>query len=205
MTVVGVAPRGFDGTTFGVRPHVFVPITMRGVLSPWFDDFDDRTSHWVYAFGRPRPGVTIEQARAVLDGVYRPILREVEASLLPSNDGATMAALLAKTIVLEPGGQGQSLVHAQASTPLTLLLVITGIVLLIACANIANLLLAAGASRSTEMAVRLSLGASRARIAVQLFTESLVLAALGGAAGLLVAQWTLALFASLLPGEAFSG
>lgn len=204
LTVVGVAPRGFTGTTLGVRPRGFVPITMRGELSPWFDGFDDRTSHWVYAFGRLRPGVTLEQARTVLDGVYRPIVREVEAPLIPPVDDATRAAFLEKSIVLEPGSRGQSLVHAEASTPLTLLLVITGVVLLIACTNIANLLLARGAARSTEMVVRLSLGASRSRIAAQLLTESLVLAALGGVAGLLVAQWTLALVASILPSEVVS-
>src|SRR5690606_19398858 len=185
-------------------PRGFVPITMRGELSPWFDGFDDRTSHWVYAFGRLRPGVTLEQARTVLDGVYRPIVREVEAPLIPPVDDATRAAFLEKSIVLEPGSRGQSLVHAEASTPLTLLLVITGVVLLIACTNIANLLLARGAARSTEMVVRLSLGASRSRIAAQLLTESLVLAALGGVAGLLVAQWTLALVASILPSEVVS-
>src|SRR5262249_12202107 len=95
-------------------------------------------------------------------------------------------------------------VHQQARTPLVLLLSVTGIVLLIACANIANLLLARGAGRATEMAVRLSIGASRGQLLAQLLTESCVLALLGGVAGLLVARWTLAMIATLLPPDASS-
>jgi predicted permease len=202
LTIVGVAPRGFNSTTLGQEPEVFVPITMRGLMSPGWKGFDNRRSYWAYLFARLKPGGSIEQARAAMNGLYRPIINDAEAPLQKGMSEQTMARFRAKELVVEEGRRGQSSVHREARTPLILLFSITGIVLLIACANIANLLLARGAGRATEMAVRLSLGASRRQLLSQLLTESSVLAMLGGAAGLLVAQLTLSAIASLLPPEA---
>jgi predicted permease len=204
MTIVGVAPRGFDSTTLGAEPDVFVPVTMRAHMVPGFKGFDNRRSYWAYLFARLKPGVTIEQARAAMNGIYRPIINDVEAPLQQGMSEQTMARFKAKELVVEPGARGQSSVHREARTPLLMLMSITGIVLLIACANIANLLLARGASRAAEMAVRLSIGASRRHLLAQLLTESCVLGVLGGIAGLVVARITLALIASLLPPEAAS-
>ncbi len=199
MTIVGVAPRGFNGTTLGQDPDLFVPVTMRQLMVPGWKVFDDRRSYWAYLFGRLKPGVSIEQARTSLNGVYKPIINDVEAPLQKGMSDQTMAKFKAKPLVVQEGRRGQSSMHREARTPLTLLLSVTGIVLLIACANIANLLLARAAGRATEMAVRISIGASRRQLLAQLLTESCVLAVMGGVAGLVVARWTLATIGSLLP------
>jgi predicted permease len=207
LTIVGVAPKGFDGTTLGSQPVVFVPITMRGLLTPGWrasrqSGFDNRRNYWAYVFGRLKPGVTIEQAQLGVNAVYKPIINEVEAPLQQGMSDQTMQRFRAKQVLMEEGRRGQSSMHSEARTPLFMLLAVTGIVLLIACANIANLLLARGAGRATEMAVRLSLGASRRQLMVQLLTESCILGLFGGAIGLLVARWTLSLMGSILPGDA---
>jgi predicted permease len=199
MTIVGVAAREFEGTTLGARPDVFVPITMRGEMSRGFEGFDNRRSYWAYLFARLRPDVTIQQARAEINTIYRAIINDVEAELQEGMSEQTMARFREKEITLEEGFRGQSSLHAEVATPLILLLAITGVVLLIACANIANLLLARGANRSQEMAIRGSLGASRPQLVRQLLLESCLLAVFGGVAGVVVARWTLALIVSILP------
>jgi predicted permease len=201
LTIVGVAPKGFDGTTIGIRPAVFIPVTLRAVLDANFNTWSSRTDYWAYLFARLRPGVTIDGARAALGPQYHAIVNDVEAPLQKDISQQTMARFRAKPILLAPGGRGQSTLPDQAKTPLGLLLAVTGFVLLIACANIANLLLARSAARAGEMAIRLSIGASRARLIGQLLTESLLLAVFGGVAGLVVAQWTLVLVTSSLPPE----
>lgn len=202
FTIVGIAPRGFEGTTLGSRPLVFVPISMRGVLHPTFDGFEDRRNYWIYLFGRLKPGATPEQAAASLNAVYRSIINDVEAPLQTGMSDQTLAQFRAKKIVVQDGRRGQSDWHREARVPLLMLLATTGIVLLIACANTANLLLARGANRSLEMAVRLSIGAGRRHVIGQLLLESVVLALLGGVVSLLVARWTLAAVAAIMPPEA---
>lgn len=201
MTIVGVAPAGFTGTTLGSLPKVFVPITMRASMEPLFTaaGFDNRRSYWAYLFARLKTGVTLEQARTAINQPYRVILNEVEAPLQKGMSEATLARFRAKTIDLAPGRQGQSSVIGEVFAPLAVLLAVTGIVLLSACANIANLLLVRATRRTGEMAIRLSIGASRRHLVSQLLGESLLLALLGGAAGVLVAKWTLMLIASILP------
>src|SRR6185436_11114600 len=208
MTIVGVAPKGFAGSTAGSRPRLFVPLTMRGTMEFPFStaeahakSAEDRKDYWVYLFARLKPGVTREQAAAAINQPYRALLNDVEASLQSMSD-QTLGRFRAKQVTLQPGARGQSSLHKEARTPLVLLFSVTAVVLLIACANIANLLLARSAARSGEMAIRLAVGANRRQIVGQLLLEACLLAAMGGAAGLIVARWTLALIASMLPADA---
>ena len=201
MTVVGVTPRGFNGTTLGQNPDVFVPLTMRGLVNPGFNGFENRRQYWAYVFGRLKPGISREQATVAINGPYRAILNDVEAPLQKGMSEQTMARFKTKEITTEAGHRGQSSFDNEARTPLTILLVVTGTVLLIACANIANLLLVRGAGRAAEMAVRLSIGANRRQLITQLLAESIMLAAFGAIAGLFVAKWTLDLIASIMPAD----
>jgi predicted permease len=201
LTIVGVAPRGFSGTTLGEKPDVFVPLTMRHLMQSGFNGFDNRRNYWAYLFARRKPGVSLEQATVAINGPYRSILHDVEAPLQTGMSEQTMARFKAKQITMEAGERGQSSFDNDARTPLIILLAVTGTVLLIACANIANLLLVRGAGRAAEMAVRLSIGASRRQLVAQLLTESIMLAAFGAVAGLFVAKWTLDLIASIMPAE----
>ena len=199
LTIVGVAPAGFEGTTLGVPAVIFVPITMRGVLSPGDGGFEDRRNYWAYLFARLRPGVSTEQARAVLGPLYRSILTEVEAPLHTDLSERRLAEFVARPILIRDGRRGQSFLDDAVTPPLLLLFAVTGVVVLIACANVANLLLARLSARAAEMAVRLSIGATRRHLIVQLLTESCLLALLGGAAGLLVGHWTLQGLGTFLP------
>ena len=201
LTIVGVAPAGFEGTTLGSKPQLFVPITLRNLVEPGWNQFANRRSYWAYVFGRLRPGVSIDQARSQLNVQYHALVND-EAGLQKGMSDQTLARFKAKQILMEDGARGQSSVDTEAATPLKLLLGVTGLVLLIACANIANLLLARAAARSGEMAIRLSIGASRWQLIVQLLTEAVVLSIAGGVAGILVAKWTLDLILSLLPSDA---
>src|SRR5262249_3451724 len=148
------------------------------------------------------PGVTLQQAATALNGPYHAILNDVEAPLQKGMSPQTLARFKAKTIVLDEGSRGQSSVSREARPPLTLLLGVTAFVLVIACANIANLLLARAASRAGEMAVRLSIGAGRGQLIRQLLGESCLLALFGGVGGIVVAYWTMNLMLAILPKEA---
>ena len=199
MTIVGVAPRGFNSTTMGTRPQVFVPITLRALMRPGWKGFEERRNYWAYLFARLKPGVSIEQARTAINVSYHAIVNNVEAPLQQGMSDKTMTVFRSKHVELKPGSRGQSSVSREAQTPLTLLLAVTAFVLLIACANIANLLLARGASRSGEMAVRLSIGGSRRQLIAQLMAESCLLGLIGGVFSLAVARATLGAMASVLP------
>ena len=163
MTVVGVGPEGFDGTTLAAKPAVFVPITLRDIFQPGarISSFENRRSYWAYVFGRLKPGLSIEQARTAINVPYNAILNDVEAPLQVGMSDQTMAKFRQRQVTIVPGERGQTSIDRDARSPLILLLAVTVFVLLIACANIANLLLARSAARAGEMAVRLSIGASR--------------------------------------------
>ena len=202
LTVVGVAAPTFHGTTFGERPDVYVPLTMREALEGVDAGFDERRSYWIYAFGRLAPGVSPEPAAAALNQLYSGIIQETELELQTRMTAADLEAFAAKPLILRPGDRGQSRIDEEAGGPILFMMVVTVLVLLIACANIANLLLARGARRQTELAIRNSLGAHRWQLIRQLLAEALLLAALGGVAALGVARGTLVLIGSMMPIEA---
>lgn len=201
LEVVGVAPAGFAGTTLGERADVFVPISLRWVLEPQAgDDSGNRLSHWVYLFARLAPGVTAEEAATAINLTHRQLVEELELPAQTSTDPEWLARFRAKELVLSDGSRGQSTVSGQAATPLALLLAAAGLVLLVACLNIANLLLARGAARAGELAVRRSMGAGRGRLLRQLLLESLLLAAFGAALSLPVGMLVMDGIATLMQG-----
>jgi predicted permease len=202
MTIIGVAPRDFRSATLGSSPSIFVPLSMREALTPGWKGLTDRRNYWIYLFGRLKPGVSIEQAQATINGSFRAIIKDVDLPLQKGASDRYRERFLSQTMNLEPGAQGQSNMMQEARTPLILLLTITGFVLLIACANIANLLLARSANRAKEFAIRLSLGASRSQVIAQLMAEALLLAVLAGVAALFVAYGTSQFILSVMPPDA---
>ena len=204
MTIVGVAPRGFKGTTFGMNPQIFVPVTMRveqqGMpMMPY-----RRIYYWLHVFGRLNPGVTLEQAAAVTNVQYRNFLMEYdvpETEPLPGVDGTIMNHFREKQLLLKPGARGQSW-QFNGNEKMYIFMGGTLLLLIIACANVTNLLAARGMARTGEMALRGSLGATRGQIIAQLLTESFILVLTAGAAGVLAAHWILRIIISLFPAEA---
>jgi predicted permease len=203
LTIVGVAPERFAGTTAGWNPSVFVPLTMRVRMeaNPTWDE--NRAFYWVYAFGRLKPGVSPEQARASLDTLYSGIINEVEAPLFPTMAPDVLERFRASRLAVEPGARGQSNLQRFLATPLAMLLGVTAVVLLIVCVNVANLMLARGARRAGELAIRSSIGASRRHLVLDLLLEATVLGVLGGLASLPVAFATLRAVVALVPAGTF--
>ena len=189
MTVIGVAQPGFDGVEMGNPAKVFVPIMMKTEMTPHSDGLKDRRRRlsWVTAYGRLKPGLTAEQAQASLQPLLHGIL-EIEAQQPEFTRSATSAdrqVFLRNRIQLLSGSDNG--LREDMRTPLWLLLALTGAVLLLACANLANLFLARATAREREFAVRLAIGAGRARIVRQLLVESLLLSGGGTIVGLALA------------------
>jgi predicted permease len=199
LTIVGVAPRGFSGTTFTLRPQVFLPITFSWRDAPnAFPNHASRKSYWVYLFARLKPGVSLEQAAAEINVPYRAITNDVDAPLVNDFSEQTMREFRDKTVTLESGVRGQDQLEA-SQAPLTLLLISTVLVLLIASVNIANLFLARGSARVGEIAVRASLGASKQRLLALLLLEVGLLAAAAAFASLPLTLLALRAIGGLLP------
>jgi predicted permease len=199
LTIVGVSGPGFNGLQVGSGSDVMVPMMMKAQMTPTWNDLDNRRSRWLNIMGRLKPGVTAEQAEVQLNVLYRQV-NEMEIQAIQNASESFRKRFVEKHLEVLPGGRGLSDLRTQFSSALVVLMCMVGVVLLIACANVANLLLARTASRQKEIAVRLALGAGRGRVVRQHLVESLLLAFAGSIIGLALASWTGTLLLAALPG-----
>jgi predicted permease len=189
MTVVGVVSAAFDGIQPGFVPEIYIPITMRPSLAAAPAGLDNHKDYWIKLIGRLKPGMSRERAAAGIAPLYSALLRD-ELPLFTGWDDAKKAEFLAKKLVLRDGARGRPQLSSGSGPQLMALMSMVGLVLFIACANVAGLLTARGAARQREIGIRLSLGASRARLIRQLVVESLLLSVTGAILGLAIAAWT---------------
>jgi predicted permease len=200
MTLVGVAAPSFHGLAVGEEPAIFVPLTMYSLVLPGRKGFDmeERRAHWLNVVARLKPGVTLAAAESGMNGFWKPILQN-ELQLFSRTTPTFRQAFVSRHLSVTSAANGISVLRMTFGSPLTLLMVLVALVLLIACANVANLLVARAAGRQKEIAIRLAIGASRAGIVRQILVESLTLALAGGALGVLLAMWSGTLLLRLLP------
>jgi predicted permease len=185
-TIIGVTAPEFFGASVGEAPDAWLPISMLSEFPPYMDFHNANLVQTSWAFGRLKPGVTIAQASANVNLLFQQLLRSYVGQTPSKQDLDDIA----KTrIVMTPAAAGFSRLRSQFSLSLRILMAVVAMVLLIACANVANLLLARATARQKEMAIRAAVGSGRVRLLRQLLTESLLLSLAGGAVGILVAMW----------------
>jgi predicted permease len=185
LTIVGVSQEGFDGVEPGLPAQIRVPMMMTQNLRPAFVEMYNRRQRWVNVYGRLKPGITMERAKTGLQPLFHQIIQmEVGEPGFRNASPYAREQFLKMWMDAMPGGQGNTTLRRQYETPLWVLMGVVALVLLIACANLASLLTARAAARRKEIAIRLAMGSSRLRLIQQLLTECLLLALIGGAAGI---------------------
>ncbi len=199
FTVIGVGAPDYEGTDVGVATQIWVPVTMKPVITPTWDGLNDERLTWFYLFARLKPGVTVGQAQAAMRVLYRQRQHEELKSAFFQKFPEMRDRFLRQSFSLSPAARGQSGLRHGFERPLIILQALVGVVLLIACMNVANLLLARAAARRREIAIRGALGATRGRLVRQFLAESTLIAIAGGILGLLASSWAVKVLLRLLP------
>ncbi len=184
--VIGVGPPRFSGEVVGSPTDIWIPIAMQPQVNLGEGRLDNHDANWLLCIGRLRPGVSIGAARAEVTALVQEALIDYQGAAMSPD---ALREIRSQTVAVQPGGKGFSWIRTHDSTMLFALMAMVGLVLLIACTNVATLSLVRGASRHKELSMRLALGASRRRVIRQLLTESALLAAIAGVAGFFFAEW----------------
>lgn len=198
FTVIGIAPPGFSGEVVGSPTDIWIPLSMQAQVNPGDPRLDNRDANWLVCIGRLKPGVSIGSARADMTTLVHNALIDYEAA---GNSPDKIREIRSEKVDVQPGSKGLSWIRTHDSALLFTLMALVGLVLLIACTNVANLLLARGTSRQKEISMRLALGADRLRIIRQMLTESALLASVAAIAGILLAWWGSRLLSQLVSGS----
>jgi putative ABC transport system permease protein len=198
FTIIGVMPRGFLGDIVGSPIDIWFPMSMQAQANPGYDFLKDANANWLLLMGRLKPGISLAQADAATNSLGKQIFRELYASHAPADE---YRGLLEQKIPVMAGGKGFSRMRHDFSEPLLMLMGIVGLVLLICCANVANLQLVRAAGRRREINLRLAIGAARGRLLRQLLTESLLMSLAGGVLALIFAVWASGLLLRLVAND----
>jgi predicted permease len=202
MTVVGISQAGFFGVQVGKTPDIFVPMMMTPQMTQYGETLDGWNDYWMKVLARRKPGISEKQAEAGINAVYKPLIEEQLPLIKSAWSADKRQKFLDKKVFLSSGARGRMIAQRDAGAPLVTLFVMVALVLLIACTNVANLLLARGASRQREFAIRTALGASRGRMIRQLLAESLLCAFGGGALGILLGTWLMRILTPMVVSSA---
>ena len=206
LTVLGIAPKGFGGIQLGEAPDIFIPVTMKSQMMPTEGrPLEARDDFWLPVVGRLKLGVTRVQAQASLQPIYGALLEE-DGKVRGGFSAEGLKRYTSKPLLLISGSHGRLVLQQDAEEPLLVLMSMVGLVLLIACANLAGLLVVRGEARQRELAIRLAMGAGRGRLIRQLLTESLLIGIAGGAVGIALAWWGInAMVHAIPPGQGMLG